>query len=108
MKVYQMICPNCGANLDVNPEEELDFIFCKYCGHRSAVDYESMMPQVNFTKQLKSEEKKLGMQYAHEERVYEIKNQAKKNYNVVIIIGLTIGFIITIFALYAILLVIKG
>ena len=30
MELYQLKCPNCGADLEV--EKQIDTFFCKYCG----------------------------------------------------------------------------
>jgi hypothetical protein len=36
MGFVKMVCPNCGANFDMNPD--LDFGVCNFCGTRIAVD----------------------------------------------------------------------
>lgn len=39
MKLVQMKCPNCGADLDV--EDGIDSFFCKYCGTKIVLEGQS-------------------------------------------------------------------
>ena len=103
MNVYQMKCPNCNGNLDVNYDEGLDFVFCKYCGNKCAIDYGAMEHQINYSKRLKSEETRLDKRYKHEERALEMKYEDKKGNRTMTIVLVTMAMIITLVAVVGII-----
>lgn len=68
MKIYQLKCPNCNANLDVFKGENA--LFCRYCGTRLEVDREDTL----FRQKLKLREMEYAdreRERAHKERVQE-------------------------------------
>lgn len=105
MNIYQIKCPNCDANLEVDEDEGLDFVFCKYCGHKCAIDYEGMTTQINYSKKLKSDEHKLDKRLSHKERVLEMEYEEKKRKDKLglkvfgIIEGVCLALIFLIFAI---------
>ena len=47
MKLISLKCPDCGANLEIDPERS--FCFCQYCGHKILVDDEIKRSEVTYT-----------------------------------------------------------
>ena len=41
MKIQALVCPSCGAKLDVELKEGVNTCFCTYCGTRIAVTPEA-------------------------------------------------------------------
>lgn len=73
-----MKCPNCDGDLDINEEEGLDFIFCRYCGHKCAIDYGTMRKQINYSKKLKSDENKLDKELKLKEKQLKLEKKLAK------------------------------
>ncbi len=47
MKIYEMKCKNCGADLKVS--EDRQFIFCEYCGTKNLIEGGTIRSEVNHT-----------------------------------------------------------
>ncbi len=89
MKLINLRCSNCGANLEIDPNRQQ--VFCTYCGAKLLVDDES----INITNRivdearLKEAEIRLKeLEYAHERELKEEKllSEQKKVYRIAIIV----------------------
>ena len=78
MKVYQLLCPACGASIEI--EKDQDSCFCSYCGTKVLIDDD--IQRIEITKNIKyhktyTDEAKI-RKIESEERMQEQKYKDKK------------------------------
>ncbi len=65
MKIIDLNCPGCGANMKANAE--LKKAICNYCGHEILIDNEKIELEISNGRQF-GYEQELGRQKARDER----------------------------------------
>ncbi len=77
MKVYELKCKNCGADLKVSDDRKV--IFCEYCGSKNFVDDEVMRSEVYYTGTVnyRDEARLRELELKEEERIREETKQKK-------------------------------
>lgn len=70
MKFYDLKCPNCNANLEV--EDDLDIFYCKYCGTKIMLEGRSK-DAINAKVQIYSIDKATELRKAEMEHEIEMK-----------------------------------
>ncbi len=102
MKVYELKCSNCGADLKVSADRKI--IFCEYCGTKNLIDDEIIRSEVNHSGTIvyRDEAKLRELELKEAERIREEnKRKAKfrRWYLIVIIVAISsfaLGIIINI------------
>lgn len=93
MKFIQLKCPNCNANLEA--EDTLDTIYCKYCGTRIVIA-DQTKELIEAKTKLKMADKELEMeQVRHRQEMEEKRYQDKQNikYLLFAIVSVPVGFL---------------
>ena len=98
--LFELKCPSCNANLDY--EEGMTFIFCKYCGTRILLDdtnnYTVKTIDLAEIEKARNESKRISMQEDLINREYEREKEDNSNYNKTTLIHFgVLGFISIIF-----------
>ena len=83
MKLVEMRCTNCGAELEIDPERKQ--VYCSYCGTRLMVDEKAIhiTNRIIDEARLKEAEVRLKeLEYAHERELREeaIRQEQKKSF----------------------------
>lgn len=91
MKLINLKCPECNAELKVNPDRE--FIYCEYCGTKILLDKEEKITRTIDEAEIRKAE-------AEEKiKIKEIESDEKKHKYLLIEMVVTIIFIIVFFVL---------
>ena len=81
--LFELKCPSCGANLDY--EEGMEFIFCKYCGIKILLNDENTYTLKNIDyaeiERAKNESKRINIQESIINREYEKEEKETRRYN---------------------------
>lgn len=83
MKLIELKCPSCNANLEVN--EELENVTCNYCGNKFKIEDENATKEERIIKALGKQKEKERKYYASED--YEKRLNIEANANDKSIIG---------------------
>ena len=91
MKLINMKCQNCGADLQVDPERKQ--AFCSYCGTRLLVDDESINITNRFVDEARIKEAEVRLkelEYEHERELREeiIRKEQKKTFRLALMVYL--------------------
>ena len=94
MKVYELKCSNCGADLKVSADRKI--IFCEYCGTKNLIDDEIIRSEVNHsgTVSYRDEAKLRELELKEAERIRE-ENKRKaafRRWHIVLLIGVVVAF----------------
>lgn len=76
MKMIDLICPQCGANIEPDPKAEK--AVCKYCGYQALIEREDTLEEIAAKAQSKSYGYHKGKLQAEAEAAKEISQQQKK------------------------------
>ena len=93
MKLINMQCKNCGAELQVDSERKQ--IFCSYCGIKLLLDDESINITNRFVDEARIKEAEVRLkelEYQHERELREevLRQEQKKTYRISLIVFLSI------------------
>ena len=96
MKVYELKCNNCGADLKVSEDRKV--IFCEYCGSKNLVDDSIIRSEVNHSGTIvyRDEAKLRELELKEAERIRE-ENKRKAKYHrwhIVLLVEAALAFII--------------
>ena len=76
MKMYQLVCPSCGANVEI--EEGRKSCFCSYCGNKIYLDDE--VKRVEITKHTIYTDEARIKEIEANERIFRMKNELEIEY----------------------------
>ena len=96
MKLINLRCSNCGADLQVDPERKQ--VFCSYCGTKLLVDDETINITNRFVDEARIKEAEVRLkelEYEHERELREetLRQEQRKTYRISLLIYLAALFI---------------